>query len=214
MTLFRVSACAAAFAGLSACAWFAPPEPTPQPTPVPAAIAAGLAITSTCVGPVCLGMTRAEIDALDELAVEADPAWTGEGTDTFRVVAGGETLARVRFAAPEGGAETVEVVVTASPHARTAEGVGPGTLINDAVALYGPADLFVVLAENHEHAEFEDQPAGLTFQAGARNPYVWRGGVYKGRLRASAYRDDAEIVAVEVRGVEPELRTDDGGDGA
>jgi hypothetical protein len=84
--------------------------------------------------------------------------------DAIAVSQGGEEQFYILYPAqsPLADADVIEALVTDNPKYRTAEGVGPGTLIQQAEAVYGDATLsYSTLNESREYVKF----ANLTSKA-------------------------------------------------
>lgn len=61
---------------------------------------------------------------------------------------------------PLADSDVIEALVTDNPNYRTAQGVGPGTLIEQAEAIYGKATLsYNTLNESREYVQFANQPS-------------------------------------------------------
>jgi hypothetical protein len=72
---------------------------------------------------------------------------------------------------PPKDSDTIEALVTDNPNYRTAEGVGPGTPIQKAEAIYGDATLtYSTLNESREYVKFTKQPSeAISFRLGVGN---------------------------------------------
>lgn len=84
--------------------------------------------------------------------------------DAIAVSQGGEEQFYILYPAQSSlaDADVIEALVTDNPKYRTAEGVGPGTLIQQAEAVYGDATLsYSTLNESREYVKF----ANLTSKA-------------------------------------------------
>lgn len=87
------------------------------------------------------------------------------------VVRGGDTLYHVLVVAgePAGDDAPITMLATSNPSFRTAEGVGPGTSLADASAVYGAATLsYSTSDESREYASFAGYPQpGIRFRVSA-----------------------------------------------
>lgn len=94
---------------------------------------------------------------------------------------------------------------TTSDHYRTVDGIGVGTLLKDAEAVWGTVTLMYSHDnESREYAEFEEGPR-LGFRVGRMSDPLAYGGDYaSGETgyggRTSIYHTDAVITAIEVNG--------------
>ncbi len=163
--------------------------------------AAPYLIADDGVGPVKLGMTAGELRAaVPRLALEHVAHFSGEIAEAEAVIVDGEAIARVTLGGP--GEPAVDYVFTSSPRARTAEGVGPGSLLSEAVAVYGKATITISVIELREYVTFEDHPGRLAIRVGARGDGAGRAGVYREGEGAGAetamFRDDAVILSIEL----------------
>lgn len=123
--------------------------------------AADQLITATGVGMAKLGMTLGELKQLlpedstiqaVELGVDMPPA--------MAVSFYGQAQFDVAFSYEDDSItdqSKIEMIVVSNPMYRTAEGVGPGTLVEEAIAQYGAATLsFNMENESRESIEFAD----------------------------------------------------------
>lgn len=123
--------------------------------------AADQLITATGVGMAKLGMTLGELKQLlpedntiqaVEIGVDMPPA--------MEVSFYGQAQFDVAFSYdddPITDQSKIEMIVVSNPMYRTAEGVGPGTLVEEAIAQYGAATLsFNMENESRESIEFAD----------------------------------------------------------
>lgn len=87
--------------------------------------------------------------------------------------------------------------ITSHPNYQTAEGVGPGTLIEEAERLYGPASLsYHWEAESREFVTFENGPENISFRTDsfeAAGVYPPQEGPY---FQTESYREGATIQSV------------------
>lgn len=140
-------------------------EPSPEPSPTPGT---ATLITPQAVGPVELGV------AGDALAGVLGPDYAVEGPrqDLFvdhvlyEIAKDGQVQMWAGWLAGE--PPTISVIITGNPAYRTAEGVGPGATIEQAVESYGRPTLSYSLSnEGREYADFPDRPAPrMRFQTG------------------------------------------------
>lgn len=99
--------------------------------------------------------------------------------------------------------DVIEALVTNNPNYRTAQGVGPGTPLKQAEAVYGDATLsYNLVNESREYAKFGKQPtATIRFRLGAANDGSLAG-IYpsqKGEFNQTKdYKKTAAINLVEV----------------
>ena len=163
-------------------------------------------ITGDALGPIHMGMTMEElIAAMPDATIEHEPYFSGEIAEAECIVIDGERVACVTLYPPFDGSSDVPVIdyiFTASPRARTAEGVGPGTPLADAEAAYGEATAQISIIESREYVEFADHPHSLSFRIGALDEDVWRAGIYDNDddshgSKTSTFRDDAVVMFVE-----------------
>ncbi len=124
--------------------------------------------------------------------------------DAIAVRKGGETQYYILYLAGQSFADgdVIQGVFTDNPRFRTAEGVGAGTTLQDAVKAYGKATLaYNTGNESREYARFERQPAtNLSFATGNGN--VNPAGVYASPVseynESQNYRAEATIQSVLV----------------
>jgi hypothetical protein len=187
------------------------PTPSPLVSPTPSQklsppASKAVTISPDGIGSARVGMTVGELKKL--LA----------GKDQFQVVSpfivdfdaiavsqSGEVQYYILYPAgsPLADSDLIEALITNNPKYRTAQGVGPGTSIQQAEAVYGDATLSYNLAnESREYAKFAKQPAkNLSFRIGAANDNSL-GGIYpmpKSELNQTKdYNKTALINFVEV----------------
>jgi len=148
----------------------AAPAPPVDPAAAPrAAVTPALPIDSTGIGAARRGMTVGEVRAALGEGVRL-----GEPDDRFLVdavavpvIEGGDTLYHLLFFGRDAvsDADLVEHVATTSPRARTTEGIGPGSTLAAAAAVYGEPTLsFHTADESREYAAFPAQPARVRFR--------------------------------------------------
>ncbi|HEY9606465.1 MAG TPA: hypothetical protein V6C85_32955, partial [Allocoleopsis sp.] len=125
--------------------------------------------------------------------------------DAIAVIQSGAVQYYILYPAgsPLGDSDLIEALITNNPQYRTAQGVGPGTTLQQAEAVYGDATLSYNLAnESREYAKFAKQPAkNLSFRIGAANDNSLAG-IYptqKGEFnQTKEYKKTALINFVEV----------------
>jgi hypothetical protein len=99
----------------------------------------------------------------------------------------------------------IEVLKTDNPRYQTAQGVGAGTLLKDAAAVYGEATLSYNLDnEGREYVNFANQPADrMAFRLGSYGDQSLAG-IYpsqstQGSLyETKQYKEGAKIIAIEI----------------
>jgi hypothetical protein len=82
--------------------------------------------------------------------------------DAIAISQGGKEQFYILYPAgvPLADSDVIEALVTDNPNYRTAQGVGPGTLIEQAEAIYGKATLsYNTLNESREYVQFANQPS-------------------------------------------------------
>jgi hypothetical protein len=86
---------------------------------------------------------------------------------------------------------TFSTVIIESPDIKTNEGIGVGSLISDAVKVYGPVELSYNLEnESREFAVFAHGPKDILFRTGTED----EAGIYqKGSYSTKQYKKDAKI---------------------
>jgi len=166
-------------------------------------------ISPTGVGPVRKGVALSELRAsVPGLTIEHEPNFSGEIAEAERILINGEPVAHITLdGTPDclGREPVIDYIFTSSPLARTAEGVGPGSLLRDAVTAYGEATLIITIIESREYVTFANHPGRLAIRVGTRDPDVWRGGVYPDAdassigAQTTTFRDDAVIMSMEDR---------------
>ena len=212
MTTTSVRAALAAFL-LAGCAG-APPGATSETAPAAdASVTEAMApdidprylIGPRGVGPVQVGRTLAKVRAELPGAAVRTEMFSGEFGEGEAVILEGETIAHVVAYPPldDPGAEPViENVFVSGARARTADGIGPGSLLSDAVEAWGPVDLLISEIELGEYAAFQAAPFPMSVKIGAQDEDVWRGGIYaegedpRAGAETSQFRDDAEIIEI------------------
>lgn len=104
---------------------------------------------------------------------------------------------------PLSDTDVIEALVTDNPNYRTAQGVGPGTPIKQAEAVYGDATLsYNLLNESREYVKFAKQPSkAISFRTKA-TPGQQLAGIYpssKAELKdTKEFHKTASIARVEV----------------
>lgn len=150
--------------------------PAEAPTP------AGPVIRPDGIGAARRGMTVGELRrALSPGTVLGPVAPFMVDIDAAPVVAGADTLYRVLFPGLDSIDDSLplELLATENPAARTPEGVGPGTTLAEAAAIYGPATLsYSVHDESREYAAFASQPEGLRFRVRPASGDAFFAGAY------------------------------------
>lgn len=125
-------------------------------------------ITASSIGPVGLGI------AGDALADDLGPDYTvtGPHTDIFvdQVLYEVSLDGEVRLYAGwlNGETPTISLIVTENTLYRTAEGIGPGSTIDEAAEVYGSPTLnYSFSGEGREYAEFPAAPSpSMSFRVG------------------------------------------------
>lgn len=104
----------------------------------------------------------------------------------------------------------INLIVTANPTYKTAQGTGPGTLISEAVRDYGNALLsFNTEAESREFVAFSHGPSGLSFRAEALShslagDYAVPSAVNNGSFhQTSAFFENASVSQVWLQSSRP-----------
>lgn len=167
-------------------------------------------ITGTGIGPARIGMTLGELGrAMPDATFRVESPFMVD-IDAVSVSLDGEVQFYILHLAsdPLRDADTIELLMTDNPAFRTPEGVGPGTPIERAEAIYGKASLnYHTANESREYVAFAESPyPGMSFSSDQ-----WRGtdfaGLYDGatdtghgeQFETSRYREGATIGAVMVR---------------
>jgi len=99
-------------------------------------------ITETSMGLAVVGSTQSELEVELGSDYTVMPGWSFVDTEGVEVALAGATRFSAFHVAGDGPALNVlvtEVLVTENPEYQLANGVGPGTTIEDAVAIYGTA---------------------------------------------------------------------------
>ncbi|NJR61909.1 MAG: hypothetical protein HC769_25605 [Cyanobacteria bacterium CRU_2_1] len=124
--------------------------------------------------------------------------------DAIAVRQAGEVQFYILYLADESftDEDVIQGLLTDNPKFRTAEGVGPGTLITEAEQAYGKATLsYNTQNESREYARFEKQPASnMSFATGSGN--ADSAGIYPSATseynETQEFRPDATIKSVLV----------------
>lgn len=154
-------------------------------------------VTSTSMGPVRLGMTLAEARA-SVPAASFKRSSDGDGAALVEITFGDEDHL-VLWAEEEDpdlpidGTRRIVTMFTFSRTFRTAEGVGPGDLVTDVIATYGPVrEIERSEIESREFIAFARQPSWLT----VRLDYT---GVFPDGVRHTReFRPGARILALGI----------------
>lgn len=201
------------------CGSSAPEEPRPSaeeaPAPVaveepeaPASQAPTNDITAEGMGPARLGMTLGELkQALPESDFQIQSPFMVD-IDAVAVRSNDEVQFYILHLSSDAltDADSIELLMTDNASFRTAEGVGPGTPIQDAEAVYGQASLnYHTAYESRESVEFADVPYDtMSFRSDqwGRQEFA---GIYAADTDGEyfvtdQYRQDATIGAVQLRG--------------
>ncbi len=150
--------------------------PTASPTLSPTAsqklsppASKAFTISAEGIGPARVGMRlrelkkvlegKAEFKVKSPFMVDFDAiAVSQSGKDQYYILYSAGT--------PLSDADVIEALVTDNPNYRTAQGIGPGTPIKQAEAVYGDATLsYNLLNESREYVNFSKQPSkGISFR--------------------------------------------------
>jgi hypothetical protein len=181
-----------------------PAESSPSASPQPSASEAPI-ISAEGIGAARLGMTLGELkQALGpevELKVQAPFI---VDFDAVAVRQKGETQYYILYLAGQSftDQDAIQGLFTDNPQYRTAEGVGPGTTLQEAEQVYGKATLsYNTQNESREYARFERQSASnLSFATGNGNAQP--AGIYSSPTseynETQEFRPDATIQSVLV----------------
>ncbi|HEY9610868.1 hypothetical protein [Allocoleopsis sp.] len=177
---------------------------TAQPLSPPASTA--FTISPQGIGPAKVGMTYAQLKK--QLAGKAEFKVKSPFIVDFDAIAvsqGGKEQFYILYptGVPLAESDVIEALVTDNPNYRTAQGVGPGTAIEQAEAVYGKASLsYNSLNESREYVQFTNQPSkdiAFRTKAPASQPFA---GIYpasKAELKkTSKFQKAASIGLVEV----------------
>lgn len=187
-----------------------PVASAPSPTPAesessPAADSPSTLISATGVGDAQLGMTlgdlKQKLGTTVEFQVES-PFMVD--FDAIAISRDGEVQYYILHLAgePLKDSDTIQGLLTKNPDFRTAEGVGPGSTLQQAEQAYGQVTLsYNTDNESREYARFERQPAAnISFGTGNGNAesagiYTPSGNSYN---ETQTYKPDATIESVLV----------------
>lgn len=157
-----------------------PGQTTSQPLSPPGSATFG--ISTQGIGPAKVGMTYGQLKQM--LAGKAEFQVKSPFIVDFDAIAisqGGKEQFYILYPAgvPLADSDVIEALVTDNPNYRTAQGVGPGTLIEQAEAIYGKATLsYNTLNESREYVQFANQPSkdiAFRTQPPANQPFA---GIY------------------------------------
>jgi hypothetical protein len=187
-----------------------PPQPaSPTPVRVSSAVPPATAsetISEAGIGPAKLGMKlgdlKKQLGASYKFAVKSRFI---VDFDALAVSKAGKVQFYILYPAGTTLADSqrIQVLMTDSPAFRTAEGVGAGTLIKEAEAVYGKATLSYNTAnESREYVNFAKKTSRkIAFRAGKKGQGF--AGVYSAQKaeynQTTKYVDGAFISSVEVR---------------
>lgn len=151
------------------------PTPDASPTPAPESPAAAsptapTQISATGLGVAELGMTFGELKAaMPEATFTVESPFMVD-FDAIAVAQDGEVQFYILYLAGDTFDDTavLQGLLTENPEYRTAEGIGPGSPIAEAEAVYGNAILaYNTDNESREYVRFAQHPAGnLAFRTG------------------------------------------------
>lgn len=156
-------------------------------------------ITSDGLGPVRIGASLDEVRAqLPEGYVLGDQVPIAPDFDGFVISVDGAVHALI----PVSDNGVVPSVIVLSDEYRTADGIGPGSLVGDAEDVYGDATLsWSADDEGRERVVYENQPSGLSFRTSeAVGPQA---GIYGNGTTTVLYEPDSRLTSVWI------LPTDD-----
>ncbi|XQQ07801.1 MAG: hypothetical protein EDM05_62260 [Leptolyngbya sp. IPPAS B-1204] len=186
----------------------APATPQSQPDQSPATVASETEdrlISPRGIGAAQLGMTLGELK--QKLGTEAE--FTVESPfivdfDAIAVRQAGEVQFYILYLAGQSftDQDVIQGILTDNAKFRTAEDVGPGTLIADAEETYGNVTLsYNTDNESREYARFANQPAGnLSFSTGNGNASL--AGIYASPTsdynETEQFKPDAAIQSILV----------------
>lgn len=169
------------------------------------AVAEGLLISADGIGSAKLGMTLGELKQQlgDGVELTVKSPFMAD-FDAIAVSQGDEVQYYVLYLAGQTFSDTdvVQGLLTDNPNFRTDKNVGPGTLLQQAEAVYGEANLFYhTQNESREYAQFANSPgANISFSTG--NGRDRPAGIYANPTNehneTSEFQDDAKIQSVLV----------------
>lgn len=155
------------------------PESSPTSSPTAAKKLAPPASTSYTISPEGIGQAKVGMTVGQLKKVLAGKAQFQVKSpfivdfDAIAIVQSGKEQYYILYPAgsPLADSDTIEALVTNNPDYRTAQGVGPGTPVQQAEAVYGDATLSYNLAnESREYVKFAKQPTEyISFRLGAAN---------------------------------------------
>ena len=160
---------------------------------------AGCRVTSGGIGPLRLGMT---LQAAQHAMPQARLSRTsdGEGVALVNVALEGESLA-VAYAGEDDAekpldmARPIEHLETFSAACASAEGIHPGSTVEEGEAAYGPLRIIRRSEiESREYVEFEHQPPGLQFRLD------YSGDFAEGESETRRHAPGARILSIAVSG--------------
>ena len=170
-----------------------------------------LTITPTAIGPARLGMTLGELrQSVGELTIGEPEPWMVD-FDALPVLDGGTVLFYVVYEnwQPMADSDTIEILMTENPEIETPEGIGAGSTIAEAEAVYGTPTLgYNVETHSREVLQFADLPwSDYSFEPKVLAGEDFFAGIYdasedRSYQETNAYRDDAVIgsILIDTRG--------------
>lgn len=169
------------------------------------ATTAGLVVTANGVGPARPGMTLAELRAAGQ---GAEFRYVQDYRDDLSALCArdgdGELYcAGVERSPSEKADAEASIIFTSNPRARTVQGVGPGTPVAAAEAVYGRATFFYSTETgSREYAEFVDGPASnIAFRVTSPTSAAGFAGVY-GPAPGPFFETERYVADAVIRGVE------------
>lgn len=180
-------------------------EASPSPDQPQANASENTVISDKGISAAQLGITFAQLKQTlgDEVTFTVKSPFMVD-FDAVAVSKGGEVQYYILYLAnqPFNDNDVIQGLLTDNPKFRTAEGVGAGTTIADAVKAYGNATLsYNTQNESREYARFDRQPAAnISFATGNGNQQT--AGVYASPTseynETQQFRPDAKIKSVLV----------------
>lgn len=178
-------------------------SPTAEPSPAPAVSGSSPLISESGIGTAQLGMTLAEFRETLTADQELTPvANVMVDFDAIAVTQAGEIQYYILHlsGAPFTDADVIQGLKTENPAYQTQEGIGVGSTITQAEAIYGDATLAYNLEnEGREYVRFADFPANnILFGTGSYGAqtagiYPETSGSYH---ETQAFRDDAVLESI------------------
>ncbi|HEY9816144.1 MAG TPA: hypothetical protein V6D20_10165 [Candidatus Obscuribacterales bacterium] len=178
-------------------------SPTADPSPAPAVSTSSLLISDSGIGTAQLGMTLAEFRETLTADQELTPvANIMVDFDAIAVTQAGEIQYYILHlsGAPFTDADVIQGLKTENPAYQTQEGIGVGSTITQAEAIYGDATLAYNLEnEGREYVRFADFPANNilfgtgTYGAQTAGIYADPSGSYH---ETQVFRDDAVLESI------------------